>query len=102
MGLELGDMVGLSPGPDAVLYWKAQAAARGRVIGFIPAQPSRPEGAAVVELEQEIEVQQYEAPPVRGRYVVLSTRWKGQTWDPDDNTVHFELCESEPPDLPDA
>lgn len=101
MTIEVGSRISISGGYDYEPQWLGERdEATGHVFKWMQGQNSQP--ACVVLLDEPLVA----TGDVRGRrelregrYLVLELRYQGQQWE-DTGTVHVELCDTEPPDLP--
>jgi hypothetical protein len=84
-----GDRLVLSGGYEMSPRWLCgQPAHIGTVVDLVPGQSEQ--SAVLVKLDSPIEVD-----GVSGEFLVLETRYGGQTWG-DTGVVHIELCDFEP------
>jgi hypothetical protein len=99
-GLSVGDRVHLSGGYQMDPEWlSGKHHVEGVVVKWIPGQNTEP--ACVVHLNEAIRASGSIPEPktITGEYVVLELRYVGHTWS-DEGTVHVELCDFLPPDVP--
>lgn len=98
--VKIGDRVRLFGGYDMEPKWlNGKRSIEGVVLKWIQGQNANP--ACVVNLDEELTATgdvHGRSRTVTGRYVVLESRYAGQSWR-ERGTVHVELCDSEPPDL---
>jgi hypothetical protein len=92
-GIVIGDHLKLWGGYNGMSDWSRLAKhIEGTVVNFIPSQNKG--SAVVVKLDEQLVLKD-----ATGNYVIMETRWQGQTWH-EYGPVHLELCNFLPDSLP--